>query len=251
MRLRDHVAVVTGASRGIGRAAALALAREGAAVVCAARSSEAASSKLPGTIEETARQVEAAGGSALAVACDLTQEREVERLAQRTFDHFGRADILINNAAVNSLAPFAETSPKRWDLIMNVNLRGTALCTQAFLPRMIEQGSGRIVNVSSGAVTEPHLAAELGIIPYAVSKAAVEALTEALAFGIQHHGVAVNCLRIETSVATEGARLMNPKADVSDWEEPEAVAEALLWLATREPSYTGRVVTLADVRAER
>ena len=248
MKLRDAVVVVTGASRGIGRAAALALAREGADIVCTARSTEAAPSRLPGTIEETAQEVEALGRRALSVACDISRDDDVEELARRTLDHFGRIDCLVNNAAVNSWEQFADISIKRWDLVLKVNLRGTVLATKAFLPRMIEQGSGRIINVSSGATTDMEIAAELGIIPYAVSKMAIETLTEGLALELRPRGIAVNCLRIETSVVTEGARLLNPDADYSDWETPEGAAEALLWLATQEPSYTAHVVTIAETR---
>lgn len=248
MKLEDAVAVVTGASRGIGRATALALAGEGADVVCAARSTEAVPSKLPGTIEETARQIEALGRHALAVPCNISQEEQVEALAERTLADFGRIDILVNNAAVNYWAPFVETPTKRWDLVLNVNLRGTVLCTKAFLPPMLEQGSGRIINVSSGAATDVQATVELGIIPYSVSKAAVEKLTEGLALELRPRDIAVNCLRIEMGIATEGARLMNPDIDYSGWEKPEAAAEAILWLATRELSYTGHIVTIAEVR---
>ncbi len=248
MKLRDAIVVVTGASRGIGRAAALALAREGADIVCTARSTEAAPSRLPGTIEETAREVEALGRRALAVACDVSRDEDVEELARRTLDHFGRIDCLVNNAAVNSWEQFADISIKRWDLVLKVNLRGTVLATKAFLPRMIQQRSGRIINVSSGAATDLEIAAELGIIPYAVSKVAIETLTEGLALELRPRGIAVNCLRIETSVVTEGARLLNPDADYSDGETPEGAAEALLWLATQEPSYTAHIVTIAETR---
>ncbi|MCH7523362.1 MAG: SDR family oxidoreductase, partial [Chloroflexi bacterium] len=149
----------------------------------------------------------------LAVACDVSSDGEVEELALRTLDHFGRIDCLVNNAAVNSWEQFADISIKRWDLVLKVNLRGTVLATKAFLPRMIQQRSGRIINVSSGAVTDLEIAAELGIIPYAVSKVAIETLTEGLALELRPRGIAVNCLRIETSVVTEGARLLNPDAD--------------------------------------
>jgi NAD(P)-dependent dehydrogenase (short-subunit alcohol dehydrogenase family) len=169
-------------------------------------------------------------------------------MARGTVADFGRVDILVNNAAVNYWAPFAETPTKRWDLVLNVNLRGTVLCTKAFLPLMLEQGSGRIINVSSGAATDVEATVELGILAYSVSKAAVEKLAEGLALELRPHEIAVNCLRIEMGIATEGARLMNPDMDYSDWEKPEAAAEALLWLATRELAYTGHVVTIAEVR---
>src|SRR3989304_5010404 len=142
--LEGQVAVVTGASRGIGRAIAVDFARAGADVVVSARSSESAPSKLPGTIEQTAREVEAEGRRALAVATDVTDEAQVQALAG-----FGRIDVLVNNAGISFPAPFAQTPLKRWDLVMNVNLHGPVMCTQAFLPRMLEQGPGRIINISS------------------------------------------------------------------------------------------------------
>ncbi len=248
MRLQDTVAVITGASRGIGRAVAIAMAEEGADIVVTARSTEAAPSRLPGTIEETVREIEALGRQALAVPCDISQEAEVDELAERVRDHFGHIDILVNNAAVNTWSSFADITMKRWDLVLNVNLRGTVLCTKAFLPGMFDRGGGRVVNVSSGAATDLKVAAELGIVPYAVSKTAVETLTQGLALELQPQHIAVNCLRIESSVVTEGARFLNPQLDYSDWETLEGTAEALLWLATRELGYTARVVTIADVR---
>jgi len=244
--LTGAVAVVTGASRGIGRAAVLAFARAGAHVVCTARSTATAPSKVPGTIDDVAEQVRASGRGALAVRCDISQEEQVEALARRTLAEFGRIDILVNNAAVNYRAPFVETPMKRWDLVLNVNLRGSALCTKAFLPHMLTQGGGRIVNVSSGAV-DPELAA--GIVPYAVSKAGLEMLTRALALELRPHHIAVNGLRIETSVASEGAVFFNPEGVSPEWDTPEAVGEDIFWLATRELSFTGQVLTIAEVRA--
>ena len=246
MKLQDAVAVVTGASRGIGRAIALALAGEGAHVVCSARSSEANPSKLPGTVEEAARQVQALGRRGLAYPCDVTKEEEVEALARRTLAEFGRIDILVNNAGISFPATLSETPMKRWDLVMNVNLRGPVLCTKAFLPQMMEQGSGRIINISS-YLAEAFLP---GMLSYSVSKIALERLTQGLAIELQPYGIAVNALRIEVFIASEGWMLRNPDLDYSTWEKPEAAAEAVAWLASREPGYTGQVVTIAEVRQE-
>ncbi len=244
--LSGQVAVVTGASRGIGRAIAVEFARAGADIVVSARSSEATPSKLPGTIEETARAVEAAGRRAFAVPTDVTDEAQVQAMAQRALDEFGRVDILVNNAGISFPAPFSQTPLKRWDLVMNVNLRGPVMCTQAFLPQMLEQGSGRIINISS------YLAEVLmpGMMSYSVSKIALEKLTQALAAELQPKNIPVNALRIEMNIATEGWRFRNPDIDYTDWEKPEAASEATLWLATRDPSYTGRVVTIAEVRQQ-
>jgi len=257
--LAGQVAVVTGASRGIGRAIAVEFARAGADIVVAARSSEKAPSKLPGTIEETARQVEAAGrrpdadarsgrpsGRALAVPMDVTDEAQVQAMAQRTLDEFGRADILVNNAGISFPAPFSQTPLKRWDLVMNVNLRGPIMCTQAFLPHMLERGSGRIINISS------YLAEVLmpGMMSYSVSKIALEKFTQALAAELGPKSIPVNALRIEMNIATEGWQFRNPSIDYSSWEKPESASETTLWLATRDPSYTGQVVTIAEVRQQ-
>jgi NAD(P)-dependent dehydrogenase (short-subunit alcohol dehydrogenase family) len=246
MQLEGRVAIVTGASRGIGRAIALALANEGAAVACAARSSDAAPAKLPGTVDETARQLEALGGRALAVPCDLRDESQVQALVERTMAAFGRIDLLVNNAAVNYRAPFAETPASRWDLVLDVNLGGSVRAIRAALPHL---DGGSVVNVSSGAVADARVTAGLGIVAYTVSKAAVEKLTETLALELQPRRIAVNCLRIESPVATEGARAVDPEGDFSAWEQPETVADAVLWLATRPPPYTGRIVTVAETRA--
>src|SRR3972149_451085 len=121
-----------------------------------------------------AGEVEATGRRALAVATDVTDEAQVQALAERTLTAFGRIDILVNNAGISFPAPFAQTPLKRWDLVMNVNLRGPVMCTQAFLPKMLEQGSGRIINISS------YLAEAMmpGMMSYSVSKIALEKLSQ-------------------------------------------------------------------------
>jgi len=126
-----------------------------------------------------------------------------------------------------------------------VNLRGPVMCMQAFLPSMIERGSGRIINVSSilaEAVVSP-------MISYSVSKAALEKLTQYTGHELAASGIAVNALRIEMSIATEGWMLRNPGTDFSDWEKPEAASEAALWMVTQPVEWTGNVVTIADARA--
>jgi NAD(P)-dependent dehydrogenase (short-subunit alcohol dehydrogenase family) len=246
MDFHDRVAVVTGASRGIGRATAVALAQAGAHVVCVGRSTDASPSKLSGTIDETGRAVEAIGVRGVAVPCDVSREVDVGALRERVIAEFGRVDLIVNNAAVNYRAPLANVTVERWDQMMNVNLRGAFLCARALLPHM-RPGSA-IINVSSGAATEPALSAKLGIIPYAVSKAALESLTQSLAEELRERQIAVNCLRIESAVATEGARAVDPEGDYSSWDTPEAVAEAIVSMAGEDASFTGRFVTVGGVR---
>ena len=242
--LLNQVAVVTGASRGIGKQIAIDFAKAGADVIVTARSSESAPSKLPGTIEETARLVEAEGRRAAAIPLDVTNHEQIEETAARVIKEFGRCDILVNNAGISSPAPFHETPLKRWDLVMNVNLRGPVMCMQAFLPSMIERKSGRIINVSS-MLAEAMLP---GMVSYSVSKIALEKLTWYAGEELKQHNVQVNALRIELMIATEGWALRNPGADLSTWDKPDAASEATLWMASQPASFTGRVVTIGDVR---
>lgn len=242
--LLDQVAVVTGASRGIGRQIAIDFARAGADVVVTARTSDANPSQLPGTIEETARLVQAEGRRGLAIVTDVTKEDQIQVMAERTLAEFGHCDILVNNAGISSPAKFHETPLKRWDLVMNVNLRGPVMCMQGFLPRMIERKSGRIINISS-ILAEVMLP---GMVSYSVSKIALEKLTWYAGTELQQHNVAVNALRIELMIATEGWVLRNPGADLSGWEKPEAASEAALWMAQQDTGWTGNVITIEDVR---
>lgn len=243
--LKDQVAVVTGASRGIGRQIAIDFARAGADVVVTARSSESAPSQLPGTIDGTARQVEALGRRALAIPMDVTREDQVQAMAERTLREFGRCDILVNNAGISFPAPFHKTPLKRWDLVMNVNLRGPVMCMQAFLPSMIERKSGRIINVSSflAEFVAP------GMVSYSVSKIALEKLTQYAGVELREFNIPVNALRIELNIATEGWMYRNPGVDFSTWDKPEAASEAALWIATQPLDYTGNVVTIGEIRA--
>ena len=148
MMFKDKVVVVTGASRGLGRAFAMAFAREGAMVTVAARTVKK-SRFIAGTIYETADQIAAEGGKALPVPTDVADEGSVEDMVRQTLEAFHRIDILINNAATNRPALFAKLSQKKWDEIMGVNLRGTVLCTKAVLPQMMEQKGGHIIYLSS------------------------------------------------------------------------------------------------------
>src|SRR5438067_3807707 len=197
MNLDGKVAVVTGASRGIGRAVAIALAQKGCAVACAARATDAAPLRLPGTIDETVREIEAAGGTGLAVPTNLAVEEEVGGMVRTTEQAFGRLDVLVNNAAITFLGD-VDIPQKRHDLVMAVNYRAPWLAMREAIPEMRERGEGSILNLSSIAAVR--------VIPslmtYGVSKAALERLTVDLGEQLKPFGVAVNSFRSHVHVVS-------------------------------------------------
>jgi NAD(P)-dependent dehydrogenase (short-subunit alcohol dehydrogenase family) len=244
--LDGKVAVVTGASRGIGKEIALWLGREGAAVVCTSRTTDAAPAKLPGTNDQTVREIEASGGKALAVQCDVRLEEDVERLHKATIDAFGRCDILVNNAGISFPGNSLELPTKRWDLVMEVNVRGPYLTFKAFAPGMVEQGGGIIINVSSMAAK----VAGAGRLSYSVSKVALDKMTCGLAIEMEPKNVQLISLGLELPVLTEGFALVNPGVDTSTWEDPKIMGEATLWLIERAKRYNGQVVTIEQLRKD-
>jgi NAD(P)-dependent dehydrogenase (short-subunit alcohol dehydrogenase family) len=276
MDIKDQVAVVTGASRGIGEAIAYELARNGAHVVVVARSTQDAPSKnFRGTVDETLANLREIGVDAIAVQGDVAIETDVERVRQETLDHFGRCDILVNNAAASYLAPFLELSVKRWDIVQNTNLRGPMLLAKAFVPGMIERGHGHVINISSadGRLDMDEIAASAAAVgsnseassfgeagqeltasttAYGTSKAGLNRFTVGLARELRDRGVAVNAL--EVSAVTEPVRLNLPNADLSMNEMPEAPAQLVVWLAKQPTTFTGRILAqpdlLADLRAQ-
>ena len=244
MELRDTVALVTGASRGVGRAVAIALAQAGADVACAARATDDAPLKLPGTIDETVRQVEAAGRRGLAVPTNLASEGEVARMVERTVERLGRIDILINNAAITFPGDL-RLPLKRYDLIMAVNTRAALQATELVMEGMIARRRGAIVNVSSAAALHPFP----GLMAYGMSKAAMERMSADAAQQLRPYGVAVNTFRIDVPVASEGFVANLPDVDHDDWEPTEVPAEGIIWMLRQPPEYTGHNVGMAELRA--
>ncbi len=243
--LAGSVALVTGASRGVGRAIALALADAGADVACAARATDASPLKLPGTIDATVRDIQARGRRALAVPTDLSRPEQVEAMVTTTVAAFGRLDILVNNAAI-TFPGDVRMPMKRWDLVMEVNLRAPLLAIRTALPGMIARGRGSILNVSSAAATMPIP----GLLVYGVSKAGLERLTSGVAADLRAHHIAVNCLRIDIPLASEGFVYNSPDLDKSSWEPVEVGAEAALWMLAQPASYTGQMVGIVDLREQ-
>jgi NAD(P)-dependent dehydrogenase (short-subunit alcohol dehydrogenase family) len=240
------VALVTGASRGIGKRLCVDLADAGYDVVCAARSSTEARGRLPGTVEETADAVTRAGRRAMPVALDVQDEAGVAALAARVYDTWGRCDVLVNNAAVAPPKPALADSVKRWRLAVDVNLNGPFYLMYHFCPRMAAAGGGRVINVSSGAAVTP----SFGRPSYTATKLALEGLTESLAHELAGR-VAVNCIRIDMPIWTEGFDATLPEDfDTSFFEDAAVMSDAVRWLIGQGLDYTGHILTLGALRAE-
>ena len=240
------VALVTGASRGIGRQLCVDLARAGYDVVCAARTSRAAPGRLPGTVEATAEAVEREGRRAMPVALDVQDEAAVAALADRIYAEWGRCDLLLNNAAVAPPKPAMQDTVRRWRLAVDVNLNGPFYLIYHLWQRMASAGGGRVINVSSEVAVTP----SFGRPSYTATKRALEGLTEALAHDL-HGRVAVNCIRVDAAIWTEGFEATLPADfDTSSFEDPVIMSDAVLWMARRELSYTGAIVTLSELRAQ-
>ena len=231
MRLAGQVAIVTGAGRGIGRAIAGAFAREGAAVVLAARS-------VP-ELDRVAREIEQAGGRALVVPTDARQEASVEALVRRTLAEWRQVDVLVNAAGVATFAPVTDSKLDDWDQTLAVNLRGAVLCCRAVLPAMIGRHRGTIISVGS-VVTSRSLA---GSAAYTASKYGLLGFSRVLAEEMRSHGVRVGVL----SAGATDTPLWDtmPGAPARDrMLRADQVAEAALLMASLGPNATLEEVTL-------
>jgi len=182
MLLKDKVALVTGASRGIGKAISLRFAAEGAhLIVCARTESQ---------IQALAEEIRASGRECLGVVASVDNEADVNRMVEQALAKFGRIDILVNNAGISNPKPFLETSMADWDEALDINLKGVILCTRAVLPDMLRRKAGNVINISSGA----GLRGLPGSTAYAASKAAVIALTQALGDELLGTGIRMNVI---------------------------------------------------------
>lgn len=227
--LKGKTAVITGASRGIGEAAAMHFAKCGANVVLCARNQAALSD-----IEE---RITDSGGNALAVGTDVSDYKQVETALQRAVDHFGQLDILVNNAGViDPVARLADSEPDEWSQVVDINLKGVYYGLRAAIPLMLKSGGGNIVNISSGAATN----ALEGWSHYCATKAAVLSLTQCVHKEYSEHGITIIGLSPGT-VATEMQVIIkdsgvNPvsQLDPAVHIPPSDVAQAISWLCTEE-----------------
>ncbi len=242
-RLQDRVAIVTGGARGLGKEFSLAVAAEGAAVVVADILEEAAA--------ETALEIENKGGSAIALKTDVTSEEETEAMARETIRHFGRIDVLVNNAALVygvGRKLFSEISVPEWDRMMSVSLKGSFLCARAVFPQMKKQNKGKIINISS----ETAFTGSKGFLHYVTSKGGLISFTRGLAAEIGQFGICVNAIA-PGFTDTEAARTITDdigKYDVTRTPlrrlaVPEDLVGALTFLASNDSDFiTGQTLVV-------
>lgn len=242
MRLKDKVALVTGAGRGIGRAIALTFAREGAHVVVNYFHSEA---MAKATVEEAG----AFGVQALALCADVSKREEVQNMVKKVLDKFGRVDILVNNAAIFSTAGLFDVTEELWDEIFDINLKGVFLCSQGVGRAMLERGSGNIINIASGGGLSPRPGYEVSVA-YAASKAGVIMLTKRLAVElgpkVRVNAVAPGIIDSKPEGMNESAkhRLSEP-ALLKRVGDSDDIARAALFLASDEGGFiTGQILNV-------
>lgn len=251
-KLRGKVAIVTGSSRGIGKAIAKLFAAEGAKVVCAARSLKEGDHKsFEGSLTTTVSEIKAAGGTALAVQTDLSKEESCAQLVASAREVFGPVDILVNDAAVSYFIPTKDMPLKQWDISWAVGPRAVFILTKEVLPDMIKRRSGAIVNISSGAAIGPGRGPYKGKgrpgysgTKYGAEKAAIERFSQGLAEELYQYGISVAALSPSLLVVTPGTLYFKMATGPDDprAEPLEMMAKAALLLAT-EPldKVTGRV----------
>lgn len=240
--LDGKVAIVTGGSRGFGKAIAIALAEAGANVVVASRTQA--------DLNCVAQEIETRGGKALAVAADMLDRASIEKLASRTIEAFGKVDILVNNAGQGWNVPFLKLTEAQWDQILNVNLKGYFLCTQIVGQHMFKAKSGRVINMSSamGNYPLPYLVA------YAAAKGGINAMTKCLAQEWATRGITVNAIApsyfatdINKNAMEDKAisQLIMSKTPVNRWGQVEELVGLVVYLASDASGFmTGAVLPL-------
>ena len=256
-KLEGKVAIVTGASRGIGEAIARLFAHEGASVVCGARTLSEGQHFLPGTLEHTVKDIVDGGGKAVAVQVDLAREEDCERIVAEARKAFGRVDVLVNNAAVNWYIPIKDFKVSHWRAMLAVDLTAPFLLAQQVIPEMIERKSGWIVNISSGASrgpgAGPYTSKGRGGTPYGTVKSGLERFTQGLAHELFEYGIAVNSLAPNKVVPTPGTLHHHLVESMDDprGEPVSYMADAALVLATCDPrALTGRIAYSQDLLKE-
>jgi NAD(P)-dependent dehydrogenase (short-subunit alcohol dehydrogenase family) len=233
----SKVALVTGASRGVGAALALALAKEGYVVACAARSTRARPEATEGTLDDVVDRIRDAGGHSIALSVDLADREQVALMVDQTVTELGRLDVLVNNAAVLAVDGLDGPLDMR-DRMMAVNLDAPYIACRHAVPYMRAGGGGRILNVSSLTALRP--VPGVHGTTYSITKIGLERLTMDLHRELKSEGIAVNCYRIDVGVASEGVRGVYGDIDLSSFETPAVAAEGMAWMLRQPVTYSGQ-----------
>lgn len=243
-----RVAIITGASRGIGQRVAERFAAEGAAVALVARTSTPGTSSLPGSLEEVVNGIRAAGGRAVAIAADLTVSADVETVVARAEAALGPVDTLVNNAGVNFYGPALEIRERRYEIMFRMMVHAPFRLCQLVTPSMVERRRGWILNITSKQARHPQGPpypdwASDGSVTYGMCKAALDRLTTGLAPELYPHGVSINSLGTSGLVMTPGVAVVSPHtADNAPVEPEDAMPEAAFRLCSAPPAeVTGRI----------
>ncbi len=254
-----RVALVTGASRGLGKDIAVALAGAGASVAVAARTDAAGDSRIPGSLADTVALVEEAGAAGLAVHCDVTDAAQVEAAVASTVDAFGRLDIVVNNAGVLIPGAVTELQPRHWELIFRVNVHGPFNVCRAAIPHLAQardnsSGGGHIINISSRAAIGPgpgpyDAGRPGGGSAYGATKAALERFTQGLATEVFADGISANALSPHLPIWSEGGHFFRSgsgggEPDYSGWRlSGDVIGDAAVVIASqRAGAYTGNIL---------
>jgi citronellol/citronellal dehydrogenase len=247
--LKDRVIFMSGGSRGIGLAIAVRAAREGAKVALIAKTAEP-HPKLPGTIHTAAEEIEAAGGDALPIMGDVRDEAQVEAAVAQTVERFGGIDIVINNASAINLAPMSGLEVKRYDLMQDINARGTFVVTRSCLPHLRESDHAHVLTLSPPLSTEGRWLT--GHSAYTLSKMGMTMLTLGVAADEAGAGIAANCLWPRTIIATAAVQnLLGGDAAMAASRTPEIVADAAREILVRDPATcTGNTFIDDEILAE-
>ena len=249
MLLKGKTVFITGASRGIGKAIALRLAKEGANIIVAAKSTTE-DPKLGGTIYSAAKEIEEAGGQALAVKCDIRDELQIQEAVDKTVETFGGIDVLINNASAISLTGTEKTEPKRFDLMHNINVRGTFFMSRACIPHLKESSNAHIITLS------PPLNMDMkwfkNHIAYTLTKYNMTMIALGLAAELKPFGIASNALWPRTTIATAAVQnLLGGDALINMSRTPDIVADAAFSIISRAAATcTGNTFIDEDILKE-
>ena len=235
MPFHNKTIIITGASRGIGKAIALKLAQDGANIVIAAKT-VTEDTRLGGTIYNTAEEVEQAGGKALAVQCDIRSEEQVQQVVDKTIEKFGSLDALINNASAISLTSTEKTEPKRYDLMHDINVRGTFFMSRACIPHLRKSSNAHILNLSPPINLNPKWLA--GHLAYTMSKYDMTMIALGLSAELKKDGIAVNTLWPKTTIATAAVNnLLGGEALMKMSRTPAIIADCV-WYILQKPAST-------------